>query len=570
MKNQEIAEVFYQIADLLEIKGELPFKIRAYRRAAQRIETLEMDIEDVYRQGKLMDIPGIGEGIAKKIKELIETGKLEYLERLKKEIPEELIKLMEIPGVGPKKALVLYKKLGITTVDQLREACEKGRLRSLEGFGELTERNILRGIEMLERSKGRFLINVAYENGIRIVDYLKKNRDVLNISIAGSLRRMKETIGDIDILVSSLNPDSIMDDFVKYPDVKEILVKGSKKTSVILRDGIQVDVRVVKPESFGAALQYFTGSKEHNIQIRNIAVKMGLKINEYGVFKKETEEYIAGRTEEEVYKTIGLDYIEPELRENRGEIELAQQRKLPKIVRYEEVKGDFHIHSTWSDGTASIEEIARKAQEMGYEFVGIADHSASLKVAYGLSEEKVLKKIQEIRKLQERFDVRIFAGTECDIKPDGSLDYSNKILKELDFAYAAIHSRFKMNEKEMTERIVKAMENEYINILAHPTARMIGKRDPINVDLEKIFEVARETNTFMEINAFPDRLDLNDVHAKMAKERGVKLAIGTDSHSLDHMRFLKFGTAMARRGWLEKKDILNTYDLREIEKIFGR
>ena len=570
MKNQEIAEVFYQIADLLEIKGELPFKIRAYRRAAQRIETLEMDIEDVYRQGKLMDIPGIGEGIAKKIKELIETGKLEYLERLKKEIPEELIKLMEIPGVGPKKALVLYKKLGITTVDQLREACEKGRLRSLEGFGELTERNILRGIEMLERSKGRFLINVAYENGIRIVDYLKKNRDVLNISIAGSLRRMKETIGDIDILVSSLNPDSIMDDFVKYPDVKEILVKGSKKTSVILRDGIQVDVRVVKPESFGAALQYFTGSKEHNIQIRNIAVKMGLKINEYGVFKKETEEYIAGRTEEEVYKAIGLDYIEPELRENRGEIELAQQGKLPKIVRYEEVKGDFHIHSTWSDGTASIEEIARKAQEMGYEFVGIADHSASLKVAYGLSEEKVLKKIQEIRKLQERFDVRIFAGTECDIKPDGSLDYSNKILKELDFAYAAIHSRFKMGEKEMTERIVKAMENEYINILAHPTARMIGKRDPINVDLERIFEVARETNTFMEINAFPDRLDLNDVHAKMAKERGVKLAIGTDSHSLDHMRFLKFGTAMARRGWLEKKDILNTYDLREIEKIFGR
>lgn len=570
MKNQEIAEVFYQIADLLEIKGELPFKIRAYRRAAQRIETLEMDIEDVYRKGKLREIPGIGESIANKIKELIETGRLEYLEKLKKEIPEDLVRLMEIPGVGPKKALVLYKKLGITTVDQLREACEKGRLRSLEGFGELTERNILRGIEMLERSKGRFLINVAYENGIRIVDYLKKNRDVLNISIAGSLRRMKETIGDIDILVSSLNPDSIMDDFVKYPDVKEILVKGSKKTSVILRDGIQVDVRVVKPESFGAALQYFTGSKEHNIQIRNIAVKMGLKINEYGVFKKETEEYIAGRTEEEVYKAIGLDYIEPELRENRGEIELAQQGKLPKIVKYEEVKGDFHIHSTWSDGTASIEEIARKAQEMGYEFVGIADHSASLKVAYGLSEEKVLKKIQEIRKLQERFDVRIFAGTECDIKPDGSLDYSNKILKELDFAYAAIHSRFKMNEKEMTERIVKAMENEYINILAHPTARMIGKRDPINVDLERIFEVARETNTFMEINAFPDRLDLNDVHAKMAKERGVKLAIGTDSHSLDHMRFLKFGTAMARRGWLEKKDILNTYDLREIEKIFGR
>ncbi|HHF59075.1 MAG TPA: DNA polymerase/3'-5' exonuclease PolX [Thermoplasmatales archaeon] len=570
MRNKEIAEIFYQIADLLEIKGELEFKVRAYRRAAQRIETLEEDIEELCRKGKLRSIPGIGESIASKIKELIETGRLEYLEKLKREVPEDLIRLMDIPGVGPKKALVLYKKLGITTVEQLRDACKKGRLRHLEGFGELTERNILRGIEMLERSKDRFLINVAYENGHRLVEYLKKNKDVLSISIAGSLRRMKETIGDIDILVSSLNPDSIMEDFVRYPDVKIVLAKGSKKSSVILRDGIQVDVRVVKPESFGAALQYFTGSKEHNIQIRNIAMKMGLKINEYGVFRKDTEEYIAGRTEEEVYKAIGLDYIEPELRENRGEIELAQQGKLPKIVKYEEVKGDFHIHSTWSDGTASIEEIARKAQELGYEFVGIADHSASLKVAHGLSEEDLLKKIQEIRKLQERFDVRIFAGTECDIKPDGSLDYSNKILKELDFAYAAIHTKFKMDRKEMTERIIRAMENEYINILAHPTARMIGKREPIDIDLEKIFEVARETNTFMEINAFPDRLDLNDVHAKMAKDMGVKMAIGTDSHALDHMRFLRFGTAMARRGWLEKKDILNTYDLREIEKAFGR
>ena len=570
MRNKEIAEIFYQIADLLEIKGELEFKVRAYRRAAQRIETLEEDIEELCRKGKLRSIPGIGESIASKIKELIETGRLEYLEKLKREVPEDLIRLMDIPGVGPKKALILYKKLGITTVEQLRDACKKGRLRHLEGFGELTERNILRGIEMLERSKDRFLINVAYENGYRLVEYLKKNKDVLSISIAGSLRRMKETIGDIDILVSSLNPDSIMEDFVRYPDVKIVLAKGSKKSSVILRDGIQVDVRVVKPESFGAALQYFTGSKEHNIQIRNIAMKMGLKINEYGVFRKDTEEYIAGRTEEEVYKAIGLDYIEPELRENRGEIELAQQGKLPKIVKYEEVKGDFHIHSTWSDGTASIEEIARRSQEMGYEFVGIADHSASLKVAHGLSEEDLLKKIQEIRKLQERFDVRIFAGTECDIKPDGSLDYSNKILKELDFAYAAIHTKFKMDRKEMTERIIKAMENEYINILAHPTARMIGKREPIDIDLEKIFEVARETNTFMEINAFPDRLDLNDVHAKMAKEMGVKMAIGTDSHALDHMRFLRFGTAMARRGWLEKKDILNTYDLREIEKAFGR
>ena len=337
MKNKEIADVFYQIADLLEIKGEIDFKVRAYRRAAQRIETLEEDIEDLYRKGRLKTIPGIGESIAKKIKELIETGKLEYLEKLKREIPEELIKLMDIPGVGPKKALILYKKLGITTVEQLKEACEKGRLRYLDGFGEITERNILRGIEMLSRCRDRFLINVAYEDGYRIVEYLKKNKDVIDISIAGSLRRMKETIGDIDILVSSLNPDSIMEDFIRYPDVKIVLAKGSKKSSVILRDGIQVDVRVVKPESFGAALQYFTGSKEHNIQIRNIAMKKGLKINEYGVFRKDTDEYIAGKTEEEVYRAIGLQYIEPELRENRGEIELAQEGKLPEIVKYEDI-----------------------------------------------------------------------------------------------------------------------------------------------------------------------------------------------------------------------------------------
>jgi len=570
MKNREIADVFYQIADLLEIKGDLPFKVRAYRRAAQRIETLEVDIEEIYREGRLREIPGIGEGIAKKIKELIETGKLRYLDKLKEEIPESLIKLMEIPSVGPKKALILYKKLGITTIDQLKEACEKNLLRSLEGFGEITERNILRGIEMLEMSRGRVLINVAYDDGHRIVEYLRQNKDVIEISIAGSLRRMKETIGDIDILVSSLNPDSVMDMFVRYRDVKEVLAKGSKKTSVILKDGLQVDVRVVKPESFGAALQYFTGSKDHNIQIRNLAIKKGLKINEYGVFKKDTNEYLAGKNEGEVYRAIGLSYIEPELRENRGEIELAQQNRLPNLVKYDEIRGDFHIHSTWSDGTATIEEIARRGEKMGYSFVGIADHSKSLKVANGLSEEKLLKKIDEIRKLQEKFDIRILAGAECDIKPDGTLDYSNNILKELDFAYAAIHSRFRMERKEMTERIVKAMENEYINILAHPTVRLIGRRDPIDIDMERIFEAAKETNTFLEINAFPDRLDLNDIHAKAAKESGVKIAIGTDSHSLDHMRFMRFGIATARRGWLEREDVLNTYDLGKIEKLLGR
>lgn len=570
MRNQEIASIFYEIADLLEIKGELPFKVRAYRRAAQRIETLDGDIEDIYSEGKLREIPGIGEALAKKIGEIIETGRLEYLERLKREVPEGVVRLMSIPGLGPRKTAVLYKKLGIKNIEELKKAAEQGKLRDLDGFGEVTERNILRGIEMLERSRGRVLLSMAFEDGSHLVDYLKGNRDVLNISIAGSLRRMKETIGDIDILVSSLKPGGIMDFFVKYQDVYQVLVKGSTKTSVILRDGLQVDLRVVKPESFGAALQYFTGSKEHNIQIRNLAIKKGFKVNEYGVFEKDTEKYVAGKHEEEVYKAIGLQYIEPELRENRGEIELAQKNKLPRLIGYNEIKGDFHIHSNWSDGSASVEEIARFGEKLGYEFVGIADHSASLKVAYGLSEEKVMKKIKEIRRVQKRFDIRILVGTECDIKPDGTMDYRDSVLKEFDFVYAAIHTRFKMSRREMTERIVKALENEYVNFLAHPTGRLIGRRDAYEVDVEKIIDSAKENNVFLEINAFPDRLDLNDVHAKMAKEKGVRMVIGTDAHSLDHLRFMRYGIAVARRGWLEKKDVLNTCSLKEIERTLLR
>lgn len=570
MRNQEIAEIFYQIADLLEIKDEIPFKVRAYRRAAQRIETLDGDIEEIYRDGRLREIPGIGEALAKKIEEIIETGKLQYLERLKKEIPEGIVRLMGIPGLGPKKTAVFYKKLGITTIDELKKAAEHGKLRGLEGFGEITEKNILRGIEILERSKGRVLLSVAFEDGNHIVEYLKRNKDVLNISLAGSLRRMKETIGDIDILVSSLSPSSVMDFFVAYPDVGEVLLKGSTKTSIVLRDGIQVDLRVVKPESFGAALQYFTGSKDHNIRVRNCAIKKGLKVNEYGVFKKDSGEYVAGETEEEVYNVIGLQYIEPELRENMGEIELAQRNTLPCIIGYNDVKGDFHIHSQWSDGMASVEEIARFGEKLGYEFVGIADHSSSLKVAYGLSEEKVVEKIREIKRVQKRFDIRIFAGTECDIKPDGTLDYGNSVLREFDFVCAAIHTRFKMSQKEMTDRIVKALENEYVTMLAHPTGRLIGRRDPYSVDVERLFDAAKETNTFLEINAFPDRLDLSDVHAKMAKEKGIMMVLGTDAHSLDHLRFMRYGVATARRGWLGKKDVLNTYSLKDIEKVLSR
>ena len=571
MKNQVIANIFYQIADMLDIKGEIEFKSRAYRKAAQIIETLEEDLEDVYkREGKegLRKIPGIGEGLAKKIAELIETNKLQYFENLKKEIPESIIELMDIPSLGPKKVAVLYKKLGITNVEQLKKACEKGKLRGLDGFGEITERNILRGIEMLKGAKERVLLGIAFEDGSRYVDYLRKNPHIKKISIAGSLRRMKETIGDIDILAVSDNADDVMEYFVNYPNVREVLAKGRTKSSIILDDGLQVDLRVVEDKSYGAALQYFTGSKSHNIKLRTIAIKKGLKINEYGVFDKDTDKYIAGRTEEEVYKSLDLPYIEPELREDRGEIEAAQKNRLPKLVKYDEIKGDFHVHSNWSDGLNSIEDIVRYALKLGYRFIAITDHSQSLKVAGGLTEEQLREKRKEIEMIQERYpDIKIFFGTECDIKADGKLDYSNDLLDEFDIVCAAIHSKFKMSEKEMTERIINAIQNEYVKILAHPTGRLIGKRDAYEVDLEKVIDAAIENNVLLEINAFPDRIDLNDINIRIAKEKGARFTIGTDAHAVDHLRFIRFGIAAARRGWLEKKDVLNTYPVKEIEKI---
>ena len=567
MKNRLVAEIFYQIADLLEIQGDIPFKLRAYRRAAQMIEGLDEDIENIVRKDKLTSLPGIGEGLAKKIKEIVETGGLEYFERLKKEVPGSLATLVSIPGVGPKKASVLFKKMGITTIEQLKKACEGGKLRDLEGFGEITERNIIRGIKMLEKSSGRVLLSIAYEDGNNYLDYLKKIHEIKDISIAGSLRRMKETIGDIDILASSNKPDKVMAYFVVYPDVKEVLLKGSTKTSVLLDDGIQVDLRIVKPESYGAALQYFTGSKEHNVILRGIAIIKGLKLSEYGVFKKDTEEYVVGKNEKEVYNILDLPYIEPELRENKGEIEAAKTRDLPKLVDYSEIKGDFHVHSNWSDGSDSIEELAAFSKKQGFSFIGIADHSQSLKIAFGLSETNVEKKLKEIIKVNKKLSgFRVFSATECDIKTDGSLDYSNKILKKFDFVYAAVHSRFKMNMKEMTARILKAMENEYVHILAHPTCRIIGRREPIELDIEKVIDTARDTNTFLEINSFPDRLDLNDINIRLAKEKNITFVIGTDAHSIDHLRYIRFGIATARRGWLEKKDLLNTFSVKEIEK----
>jgi len=570
MKNQFVAETLYMIADLLDLKGDLFFKTRAYRMAAQTIEALEDDIEKIVHQGTLESIPGIGEALAKKITELIQTGKLEYLERLKKEVPTGLIDLLGIPGLGPKKVAALYKNLGITSIQDLRLAASNGELRALEGFGEITERNILRGIQLLEKTSGRVLLNVAYEDGNRYLSYLQKCKKIRKINIAGSLRRMKETIGDLDILALSNDPGVVMDHFVQYPEVAEILAKGTTKSSVLLKDNLQVDLRVVEEKSYGAALQYFTGSKEHNVTLRGFAIKKGFKLNEYGLFDKNTEEYIAGKTEEEIYKKIGMQYIDPELRENRGEFEAAKNKTLPTLVKNDEINGDFHVHSSWSDGSDSIETIASDAIQRQYEFIGITDHSQSLKIANGLTEERVQKKIHEIEKVRKKFpDLRIFCGTECDIKTDGTLDYSNKILQQFDFVYIAIHTVFKMDKETMTKRIIKAMDNEHVNFLAHPTGRLIGKRDPYEVDIEQLIDAAKKTDIRLEINSFPDRLDLDDVHIKQAKDHNLRFVLGTDSHSINHLDFMRFGVATAKRGWLEKKDILNTSSVKEIEKIIG-
>jgi len=570
MKNKDVAEILYEIADILDIKGEIFFKTRAYRMAAQKIEVLDEKIDDLVEQKKLTNIEGIGEAISKKITELVETGKLKYYEDLKKEIHQGVLDMLKISGLGPRKISKIYNKLEIRNIEQLKSACKKKKLRDLDGFGEITEKNILRGIKMLEKTSGRAFLNVAYEDGRKYIEFLEGCKEIKRLSLAGSLRRRKETIGDLDILASSEKPKIVMDYFVDYENVKRVLLKGSTKTSVILNDDLQVDLRVVSDKSFGAALQYFTGSKEHNVKMRSIAIKNGYKLNEYGLFEKDTEKYIVGKDEEQIYKKLGLSYIPPELRENRGEIETALEKKLPKLVDCKDIKGDLHVHSNYSDGVEKIEDIAKKAKKMGYEYVGIADHSQSLRIARGLSENRVKKKIGEIKKLNKKIPgIHIFCGTECDIKTDGSLDYSKKTLEMFDFVGIGIHTKFKMDKKEATNRIIKGMENKYSTFLAHPTCRIISHREPLDLDIEKILDKAEETNTYMEINSFPDRLDLNDIHTKMAKDRNVKIVINTDAHNLDQLDFITYGVATARRGGLTKKDILNTKKLNEIKKIFG-
>jgi DNA polymerase (family 10) len=567
MDNEDVATVLFEIADLLDLQG-VAFKPNAYRRAARNINALEEDINKIAAEGRLRDIPGVGEAMTKKIEELVATGKLDYLTQLRSEVPPGLVEILKIPDVGPKTAMVLYKELGISTVDGLKEAALNHKLHGIKGFGEKTEERILQGVRIVESKGGRTLLGLALPLAESYVEYLKASRPLDMISVAGSLRRGKETVGDIDILVGDDDPAGIMDSFVSYQEVDEILMKGPTKSSVRLKDGIQVDIRAVETKSWGAALCYFTGSKEHNVTMRAIGVSMGLKLNEYGLFTRDTGKRVAGETEEDVYRALGLSYVEPELRENSGELELAREGRLPELVRNDQILGDLHVHTDWSDGVDKIDEVVSGAANRGYEYVAITDHSQSLRIANGLSADRLRSQIDSIRKKEdsEGRKIRVLAGSEVDIKADGSLDFPNSLLKDLDLVIGSVHSGFKRSKAETTARLVKAIESGRIDIFGHPTGRLIGQRNPYEVDLDKVFDAARSAGVCMEINSHPDRLDLSDVHCRQAKDAGVMMAIGTDAHRTEHLSYIRYGIITARRGWLERKDVINTLRWKDLSK----
>ncbi|MFN4226939.1 MAG: DNA polymerase/3'-5' exonuclease PolX [Candidatus Ratteibacteria bacterium] len=554
-KNQEIAEIFDKIADALEFKGEDPFRITAYRKASRILKEYPEDIEEVYKRGEIRKIPGIGKGMAEKIAEYLETGKIKKYYEAIEGIPEELLQLLEIPNLGPKTLNLVYNTLGVKNLEDLEKVIEDGRLAKLFRMGEKKVENIKKGIEIYKQGKERIPLGIALPIVEEIINELKNYTE--KIEPAGSLRRMKETIGDIDILATGKNNIEIIEKFVSLPPVKEVLAKGDTKASVIVQtNNLQVDLRVVPSDSFGAALQYFTGSKAHNIKLRTMAKDKGLKISEYGVFKDDKK--IAGEKEEDVYKTLGLVWIPPEIREDRGEIEAALNNKLPVLIEEKDIKGDLHIHSKYSDGVETIEEIAIKAKSLGYEYIGICDHSKTSKIAGGLDEDELKRRNEEIDRVNEKVKgIKVLKGMEVDILADGSLDYSDKILEQLDFVIASIHQGFKKN---VTERIKKAIENPFVDIIAHPTGRLLSGREGYEVDIDEIIEYASKYNVALEINCYPDRLDLNDVNILKGKTRNLKFALGTDAHNVGMLKYIKFGIGMARRGWLTKYEILNTYE----------
>jgi len=568
--NSDISNILREVADLLDIEGADDFRVRSYRQAAQSIDNLSGNLREMVKQDKdITELSGVGESIAEKIKEIVSTGSLKQLEEIKQRVPEHLADLLKVEGLGPERVKELHDELDINSLEDLEEAVENQEVRELEGFGEKMEENIGKELKRTD-GESRILLIRAEEYAHPLVAYLEEFDEIGRVEIAGSYRRRKETVGDLDILVTCDKKEAVMEHFTSYEDIQEVLSKGDTRSSVRMRSGLQVDLRVISDESYGAALVYFTGSKQHNIRIRERALDRDLKINEYGVFKENKEESIAGKTEKEVYESVDLPVIPPELREDRGEVEAAEQENLPKLITLEDLKGDLHMHTTYSDGGSSIKEMAEAAKELGHEYIAITDHSKRVTVANGMDADELAKQIEKIEEINSELDgIRILKGIEVDILDDGALDLPDDILKRLDLRVCSIHYKLGLSEKKQTKRILKAMENPLFNILGHPTGRQMPDRGEMNLDMETIMEAALENGCFLEVNATPRRMDLNDRYCRMAKERGLKVVISTDAHSTGELEHQKYGVFQARRGWLEKEDVINTRDVNDLLELLN-
>jgi DNA polymerase (family 10) len=569
-KNKEIAQALKEIALLLEIEGKEKFKPRAYQRAMRSISALGEDIETIAERNELTNIPGVGKAISEKIKSYLETGTIELLEKLRKRIPVKVMELESIPGVGPKTIKLVYDHLGVIDLDSLEQVANEGKLADLKGMGSKTQEQIREGIKLVRAGLSRTLLSEAMVVADQFTIYLKVHPKVEQIALAGSLRRRRETVRDIDILVLASDETAASDAFVSYEDVAEIIVQGSTKSSVRLQNNMQVDLRVLPSESFGAGLQYFTGSKDHNVKLRSIAIKQKMRLNEYGLFKDEKK--IAGHDEEGVYKALGLEFIPPELREDQGEIEAAQSGTLPELITLEDIRGDLHSHTNQSDGHNTIEEMLDAAAAKGYEYYCVSDHTQSLTIANGMDETRLLARIDEIDDLNAsgKWKMKILKGAEVDILADGGLDIEDEVLAQLDVVTVSIHSRMKDSEEKMTERVCQALENRFVHILGHPTGRLIGKRSEYQIDLAEVFEVAKKNKVMMELNSYPSRLDLNASNLRVALRKGLKIAINTDAHRISELDNMKFGVFQARRGWLTKKDAVNTHPLKKVMQILKK
>ncbi|TNF61693.1 MAG: DNA polymerase/3'-5' exonuclease PolX [Deltaproteobacteria bacterium] len=570
VRNAEIADIFERMAVLLEIQGANPFRVRAYRNAARTLTDLPRSVADMLAEEEdLSELPGVGKDLAGKIAEIVDTGRLTALEELEREIPAGLVDLTALPGLGAKRVRALHDELGVRDLTDLQRAATRQRIRELHGFGAKTEQRILEALRRRAQFERRHKISDVEDIADSYVAHLKAVQGVKEVIVAGSFRRRKETVGDLDILVTCKKGSPVMDRFVEYDEVSDVVSQGSTRSTVLLRSGLQVDLRVVAQISYGAALYYFTGSKAHNIAVRTLAVKKKLKINEYGVFKGKRR--VAGKTEKDVFKAVGLRYIEPELRENRGEIEAAKKNRLPHLVSVSDIRGDLHTHTNATDGHHSLRQMAEAAKKLGYAYLAITEHSKRVVIAHGMDEKRLRKQLDAIDRLNQRLDgIRVLKGIEVDILEDGTLDMDNSVLKHLDLTVCALHSGFRLSRAKQTERVIRAMDNPYFNILAHPTGRLINQRSEYEIDIERVMEAALERGCYLELNAQPSRLDLDDVHCRMAKDMGLRLAISADAHAASNLEYVRFGVDQGRRGWLEPDDVLNTRPWRELAKLLAR